>query len=266
MQADWQIISRRPNKSLGSHRSPHLLCAEQFAYTLRERGANWTRISDRGEPDSVAWAGSPGAAKRSHFVWLLSLQSGLLSSADRLSNKARIHWRILLGTLRPSAGGTGRTRSSLCADNVSPAVHRLVLSLIPLCGACAGSGEVQKSGLAALLRDTALIPDPVATPVLCVSLRSVSTTMEAGAEKMVCLPGFGPELSGVFPTSCWDLSTAASLAWLLISVSLYWGQHCSLIPCNAAYFAQISGCLCSCLWTKFSECVDSTLVLKCRLF
>lgn len=104
IQADWQIISRRPTKSLGSHRSPHLLRAARLhAARTRSQLGFQTGANRTG-------AGSPGAAKRSHFVWLLSLQSGLLSSADRLSNKPRIHWRILLGTLRPSAGGPGGTR------------------------------------------------------------------------------------------------------------------------------------------------------------
>lgn len=97
IQADWQIIRRGPNKSLGSRRG---FCAEQFAYTRSELVF---------QADSVAWAGSPGAAKRSRFVWLLSLQSGLPSSADRLSSKPRIHSRIF--TRNTSSFGRGGERA-----------------------------------------------------------------------------------------------------------------------------------------------------------
>lgn len=96
IQADWQIIEG-PNKSWGSRRG---FCAEQFAYTRSELVF---------QADSVAWAGSPGAAKRSRFVWLLSLQSGLPSSADRLSSKPRIHSRIF--TRNTSSFGRGGERA-----------------------------------------------------------------------------------------------------------------------------------------------------------
>lgn len=216
-----------------------------------------TGFSDRGEPDRVAGAGSPGAAKRSHFVWLLSLQSGLLSSADRRSSAARFHWRILLGTLGPSAGGPGglaahcaRTMFLLQYTGWFQVWFRFVW-LVP------AAERFRTGDLAALRRGSR-------TPLRFPAFRLHNDGSWSGED------GSSPWLrSRIFGRICYQLlGSAAQPLWLGSWYHFVWikGRIARWFRATLRVWRRYRGACCSCLGTKFSECVDSTLVLKCSLF
>lgn len=85
------------------------------------------------------------------------------------------------------------------------------------------------------------------------------------------LPGFGFGI--VFPPSCWDRSTVSlpptwlgfwCLFFVLQASVADFMQRCVFSAVINTY-KQHQDVRCSCLWIKFSEYVDSTTVLKCRL-
>lgn len=108
----WQFTSRGLHSSWLANNTKRAGIRVQAAAVVSAPSSSPTRGAKLVfQADSVAWAGSPGAAKRSRFVWLLSLQSGLPSSADRLSSETRIHSRIFTRNTS-SFGGAGERADS----------------------------------------------------------------------------------------------------------------------------------------------------------